>query len=715
MKRNLQPLVKPRSVAVVGASSDFRKVSGRPVKHLLDKGYKGKIYPVNPNVSEIGGLPTVPNIDALPDGVDLAIIVLPANGVIDAVRALGRRKVPAAVVFASGFAEMGEEGRALEAELRAAAQAAGVRLCGPNCLGMFNAFERVIATFSQYVDGDVPPGPVAFVSQSGAFGTAISALARNRGLGLGYFVNTGNEADVTFVDAMAEVIEDDRIRVGAGYIEGLKDGRGLCALADRAMELGKPLVLTKVGRTGAGARAAASHTGSLAGEDAVFDGVVLQKGILRARNEEHMLDLVEVLSFCGLPDGNGIGIATQSGGAGVLMADRAEELQLDVPRLDDFTQSKIQACIPGFGTTSNPVDVTGQFVAQPSVLSDSVIHMLEDPNVHVGIVWLQLMDAHVDTLLAIFDKIKASSSKPFVVAWVVAPPAAVKGLHERGIAVLRGAEPAVDAVAGLIRFAEMRRAWLADLAKRAAYAPTPISLPALSGPVPTVAATGLLQSAGVPMAPAKLATTAAEAVEAAEALGFPVVMKIESADILHKTEVDGVRLGLKTEADVQKAFEALMSGVAKKRPQARLDGVVVQPMLKGDVEVVIGLKDDPIFGTVIMAGLGGVLVEILKDVAFRKCPLTPREADSMLDSLLGAALFGEVRGRPAVNRKALVDMVCRVSELGNALEGRIDELDLNPVMVSAKGAISVDVLVVLKSSADASAPPASTPPHLITA
>ncbi len=229
MTTTLKSLVRPDAVAVIGASSDFRKVSGRPVRWLIEKGYKGRIYPVNPKVGEIGGLPTIPSIDALPDGVDLAVIVLPASGVIDAIRALGRKGVPTAIVFASGFSEIGEEGRRLEDELREAAHSSGVRLCGPNCLGLFNAFERVIATFSQYVDGDVPAGPIAFVSQSGAFGTAISALARARGLGLGYFINTGNEADVTFVDAMREVIEDDRIRVGAGYIEGLKDGPGLCA------------------------------------------------------------------------------------------------------------------------------------------------------------------------------------------------------------------------------------------------------------------------------------------------------------------------------------------------------------------------------------------------------------------------------------------------------------------------------------------------------
>lgn len=691
----LKALVRPGSIAIVGASSDFRKVSGRPLKHLLEKGYAGKLYPVNSRCEKIAELTCYPSIDALPEPIDLAVIVLPAHAVADAVRALGRKSVPNAVVFASGFAEVGEAGRALEDEVTAVAREAGVRLLGPNCLGLLNAFERVIATFSQYVDGDVPAGPVGFVSQSGAFGTAIAALARSRGLGLGCFVNTGNEADVTFVDAMEEVIADDRIRVGAGYIEGLKDGPGLCRLADEAMKLGKPLVLTKVGRLGAGARAAASHTGSLAGEDIVFDGIARQKGIIRARNEEHMLDMVEVFTCCSLPAGRGVGVATQSGGAGVLIADRAEEIGLDVPRLLEPTQALIRDCIPGFGATGNPVDVTGQFVAEPAVLRESVVHMLADPNVHVGIVWLQLMGSHIDTLVGIFEDIKARVSKPFVVAWVAAPQAAIDALRARGIAVLRGAEPAVDAVAGLVSFAESRRRWLADRMQRQADRVQLPALPPMAGAVPTERAAAMLESCGVKLAPVVLARDAEDAVRAAERLGYPVAMKIESSDILHKTEVDGVRLALQGPEGVREAFASITAAAREKRPDANIEGVIVQAMSRGDVELVIGLQHDPVFGAVIMTGLGGILIEALKDVAFRKCPLTASEADQMLDSLRGATILEGVRGRPAVNRDALIRMLCGVSQLGAATEGRLKELDLNPVLLSQEDAVAVDVVMVL--------------------
>src|SRR3954469_3865168 len=298
---SLRALLNPASIAIIGASSDFSKVNGRPLKHLLDKGYTGRIYPVNPKYAAINGLACFATIAAIPERVDLAIVAVPAKFVAAVLEELGEHGVGAVIVFSSGFAELGQAGRALESSASAVAARYRMRLCGPNCLGLINAFERVIATFGQYADGPTPPGPVGFVTQSGAFGTAIAARARRRELGLGYFVNTGNESDVTFAQVMREVLADPRITVGAGYIEGLRDSRELIELAEFALAAGKPLVLTKVGRSAAGARAAASHTGSLAGADAVFDGVIRQHAIIRARTEEHMLDIVEGFTYCDLP------------------------------------------------------------------------------------------------------------------------------------------------------------------------------------------------------------------------------------------------------------------------------------------------------------------------------------------------------------------------------------------------------------------------------
>ena len=692
----LQSLLSPGSIAILGASTDLTKVNGRPLKHLLDKGYAGKIYPVNPKYASISGVACYPAIADIPGPVDLAIVAVPAKFVASLLRELGRCGVKSVIVFSSGFAELGADGRVLEAEVSAVAREFGMRLCGPNCLGLINAFERVIATFSQFADGATPPGPAGFVTQSGAFGTAIAALARRRELGLGYFVNTGNESDVTFAQVMREVIADPRIRVGAGYIEGLRDGADLIALAEFAMDLGKPLVLVKVGRSDAGARAAASHPGSLAGADAVFDDVIRQHGIIRARNEEHMLDMVEAFTYCDLPQGAGLGIVTQSGGAGVLMADRAEDLGLSVPVLGTATQRALQEVIPGFGACGNPVDVTGQFVANPALLRESVKIVMADPQVHIGIIWLQLMDAYVDELITIFEEIKAQVTKPFVVCWVAGSDKALHALRQRGIAVLRGAEPAVDAVAALVRYAAARRLWQAERGARGALRPPAINLPATTGAVSTLEGAKLLQACGVVLARTELARTAAEAVACAERIGFPVALKIESPDLLHKTEAGGVALGLADATAVAAAYTRITGNAARYKADAAIHGVMVQPMAPDGVDMVIGLQNDPVFGSVVMAGLGGIHVEVLKDVVFRKAPVTAAEAGRMLDELKSGAILNGVRGSPPADRATLTQLISAVSQFGVAAGERLAELDLNPVRVGPGGAVALDWLMICR-------------------
>ncbi len=695
MANDLRALLNPRSIAILGASSDLSRVNGRTLKYLLEKGYPGKIFPVNPKYREIGALRCYPDVAAIAEPIDLAIIALPARLVSASLSELGRQGTRSAVVFSSGFGETGEAGRALEREVAVAAQMAGIRLCGPNCLGLINAFERVIATFGQFAEGDTPPGPAAFVTQSGAFGTAIAALARRRGIGLGYFINTGNEADIDFVEVMRAVLADPRIRVGAGYVEGLKDGAGLTLLAGEALSAGKPLLLTKVGRSGAGARAAASHTGSLAGADNVFDGVARQHGIVRARNEEQLLDLLEAFMYCPLPQGNGLGIITQSGGAGVLIADCAEELGMKVPVLTDATQRALKAAIPEFGSTGNPVDITGQFIADPGLLRESVRIVLDDPGVDIAIVWLQLMEAYVDALVTIFEEIRATAAKPLIVCWVAAPERALKALRDRGIAVLRGGEPAADAAAALARYAQARHDWLSDASARAAIRLPQLDLLRRAGPVATPATRELLTQGDIATVQTAFAGSADDAIAAANRIGYPVAVKIESPDILHKTEAGGVALGLMDDRSVRQAFESLTSGARRSHPGARIEGVIIQRMATDGVDFVVGLKNDPVFGAVVMAGLGGIHVEILKDVSFRKAPVTVAEAHRMLDEIKGRAILDGARGRPPVNREALAGLIAAASRCGAAIGPRLRELDLNPVVAGPDGAAAVDWLMLL--------------------
>ncbi len=706
----IRRMLSPRSIAIAGASENLDKINGRPLKHLLEKGYAGRILPVNPKYASIAGLACHPSIAALPEAPDLAIVAVPALAVPECVGALGARGVGAAVIFSSGFAEMGDEGRALEARTIAIAKESGIVLCGPNCLGFINAHEHVYATFSQYADGAPSCGPIAFVTQSGAFGTAIAALTRERGLGLGYFVNTGNEADLSFSEAMSVLIEDPRVRVAAGYLEGLRDGASLVRLARRCMALGKPLVLTKVGRKAAGARAAASHTGALAVEDAVFDAVIEQYGVLRARNEEQMLDMLESLSGSRRAAGSGLGIATQSGGAGVMMADRAEEVGLEVPELGADTRTRLAAVMPAFGASANPVDITGQFVANPDLLRESVVTLLGDARIDIGIVWLQLMTAHVDTLVKIFIEIRDRTTKPFLVCWVAAPHEACTRLRAAGIPVFPAGERAVEAAAALAAWHRAERR-LADGVENAAdditAAPDDIAAAADNiaaaahdiaaahdGVQPTTRAVAALVAAGIPMAAVRLSRTEDEAVAAWRELGAAVGLKIESPDITHKTEIGGVLLGIADEAGIRDGFRMLRARAQAAAPHARIDGVLVQAMAKGHIELVVGVRRDPTFGMIVMAGIGGVLVEVLKDVAFRRAPFSCDEAQRMLASLRMSALFDGVRGQPAIDRARLAAMLSRLSHWAASMAPVLSELDLNPVLVGPDGPVGVDCVMI---------------------
>ena len=698
-------LLSPRSIAVIGASNDFNKLNGRVMRFLIEKGYRGALYPINPKYAEIGGytcFPSVLDIGAVPD---LVVISVPAAAAADQLDKAGQAGARAAIVFSSGFGEMGPKGQALERHLVETARHHGIRLCGPNTLGIINAFDGVYATFTQYGMGDTHPGPVGFVTQSGAFGTAIAALARRRGLGLGYFINTGNETDISLADCIDHVLRDERIETLAGYIEGISDGPGFVSVARDAQKLGKPMIVTKVGRTAAGARAAASHTGSLAGEDAVFDGIVRQFGAIRARNEEHMLDIVDLATGSAPPKGRGLGIITQSGGAGVLMSDRAEEVGLTVPALAPQTVSRLKQVLPPFGAVGNPVDVTAQFIADPSMLKESVKAVLADPEIHVAAIWLQLMDGFVEPLTETFRQIRDETDKPFVVAWVAAPEKGLQALRNLGICALRGAEPAIDAIAALVDWAEARPT--ASCSEPLSL-PQPLTAPA-TGPVTSVDAAGMLADAGVPVAALELAESADEAVAAAERLGFPVALKIESADILHKTEIGGVDINLKDAAAVRTSFEKLMDRVARQVPHAHVSGVIVQQMASGTVELVIGTRRDPIFGPVVMVGIGGVFVEVVKDVVFHHAPVSEMAAGKMLDMLEGRAILHGVRGAPPIDKDALCRVIAALSRFAAANADWLDELDLNPVLAGPDGLVAVDCLMIA-SPGEAPAGAAMTPP-----
>ncbi len=715
---SLQALLAPRSIVVVGASADANRVNGRPIRNLLRDGYAGRIHLVNPKYREIAGLACHPDVDSVPEVPDLGVVAVAAAQAPAAVDALGRKGVKVVIVWSAGFAEIGEAGRALQEELSATARAHGIRLCGPNTLGLTNAFERMPLTFSQYADTPLSAGPVAFVSQSGAFGTAVATAARSRGIGLGYFVNTGNQADITVADVIDAVVDDERIRVVVAYLEGLPDGRAFVRAAAKARRLGKPIVVVKVGREAAGRRAAISHTGSLAGDDVVFDHVMRQIGVIRAHDETHALDLVSALVSCPRANGSGVGLVTISGGAGAMMADLAEEMGLEVPELAPATRAQLATVLRGFAALGNPVDVTGQVVEDASIVPRSLDALAADDQVHLCVVWIQLLHAQAQRLAGLLIEARQRLAKPFIVCWVNSEPAAVQRLREADVCVVETTRGAIQAAAGLVAHGRAmgRPASWADAAYVRAVAPprepaadraaaSARAAPSAAAPpsprtepLDSMRAAALLQDAGLTLAPTRLARSADEAVRHARELGYPVALKIESPDLPHKTDVGGVKLGLRDDAEVRSAFDAVVDNARAHAPEARIVGALVQAMSAPQTELVLGLRRDPSFGPMVMVGMGGILLEVMKDVVFGMPPLQREDALEMIGRLRGAKVLDGVRGRPAVDRAAVADAVVAISRLALA-HPDIVEVDVNPVFASGRDVIAVDWLVVGASHA----------------
>ncbi len=698
MKGDLRQLLSPRSIAIVGASADLGKVNGRPIANLLRDGYAGVIYPVNPAYGEVGGLKCYSDVQSLPEVPDLGVVAVAASRAAQAVEALGAKGVKFVIVWSAGFAEAGEEGRALEENLMRVARKHGMRICGPNTLGLTNAFERMPLTFSQYADVPISAGPVAFVSQSGAFGTAVATSARGRGIGLGYFISTGNQADLTLAEIVADVLEDERITVVVAYLEGLTDGLEFVRVAERAVRMGKPLIVVKVGKQPAGRRAAVSHTGSLAGDDAVFDSIMKQVGVIRAEDESHALDLAAALTCCDPADGPGVGLITISGGAGAMMADFAEGAGLQVPVLTESTQSELRKVLRGFASFANPVDVTGQVIEDVSVLTRSMEIVLKDPQISVGVAWVQFLHRQADEFVERLIALKASAKKPFILCWLNSPPEAVARLRAAGVCVTDRTQGCIQAAAGIVRFGEAIRAARAR-ATSAAMRVRAQSAHSHSNeePVPTVEAAGILSKAGLSLVRTSLACDEEEAARIASEFGFPVALKIESPDLPHKTEAGGVRLGLPDPGSVRSAFREIVRSARAYDPAARIEGVTIQSMAAPGTELVLGLQHDAAFGPVVMVGLGGIFIEVLKDVVFGVPPLDHAAALAMIGRIRAQAMLRGVRGNAPVDVDALAQALCALSRI--AVEHpEISELDVNPVFANEDGIVAVDWLMMRRSN-----------------
>jgi len=679
-------------VAVIGASDDPLRIGGRPIAYMRSQGFTGRIVPVNPGRATVQGLPAYASVDALPETPDVAIIAVAARSCVQVVSDLADRGTAAAIVFSAGFAESGPEGEAMQRAMVAAARRHGMRVLGPNSLGLVNPRNGFYGSFVSSVELGMPrAGRVAIVSQSGAYGGHILAAATAAGIGVSACVMTGNESDITLGQVVQMMVDDDDTDVIALYSEGIREAEGLIAALDAARRARKPVVMMKVGRSVAGSAAAQSHTASIAGNDVVIEAVLAELGVVRARSTEQMLDIARLATRRIYPVDNALGVITVSGGAGVIICDTAEDLGLPVPEMPAEAQAELEALLP-YASPRNPVDVTAQFLNDFSLLGRFTETMVDKggcPSVLGFFTYTAGTPSVAPRLRAELKKVRDRHPDRLFVLSVLASPEQIRGYEEDGFCVFEDPSRAVLAIEAMGRFG---RAFAAEAGQAAPVAPAYV-LPATA---PSEAeAKRLLASAGIASAPEAACATVDAAVAAARDIGFPVVLKILSPDILHKSEIGGVLLNVSDEDSVRRGFATLIERAGKSVPTARIDGVLVARQLSGGVECILGIHRDPVFGPMAMFGLGGIFVEVMKDVVFHRCPFGPDVAERMIRSIKGAPLLLGARGRPAVDIDALARMLSQLSAFGAAAGPRLQSIDLNPVfaMPVGEGAYAADAVI----------------------
>ena len=649
----LTPLLAPRSIAVLGASSDPTRIGGRPLAYMLAQNFPGALYPVNPNRAEIQGLKAYASVADLPETPDVAIVAVPAELAAPAISDLAKRGVKAVVMFTAGFAEMDDEGAVAQAKMVATARASGMRILGPNCLGVFDARRSYYATFSSSFDSGFPVlGRIGIASQSGAYGTHLYTLARNRGIGASLCVMTGNEADVTVGECIGWLAENPDVDVIAVYAEGIREAPGLIAALEVAKALKKPIVMQKVGRSELGGKAAKSHTASIAGDDAVTEAIMKEFGVYRARNSEEMLDIAHTATRKIYPVSNSLGVITVSGGAGVLISDVAESLGLAMPEMPLEAQQKLRALVP-FCAPRNPVDATAQVSNDVTLVKTFTESMVRDGGYAsvLGFFSMTASSRRWPQIREQLNVVREENPDRLYVLSVIVPPERRDELESDGWVVHEDPTRAVVAIDAMGRFGA---AFAAAPRLAAPVVPT-VSLPATAPS--EVEAKRLLANAGIASAPEAACETVDAAIAAAARFGFPVVMKILSPDIVHKSEMGGVLLDIADVGAVRSGFDLLLSRAKTAAPSARIEGVLVAKQLKGGVECILGIHRDPVFGPMAMFGLGGIFVEVLKDVVFHRCPFGVDTAEAMIRSIKGAPLLLGARGRKTADIKALAEML----------------------------------------------------------
>jgi len=703
MPHPLDSFFAPDSIALIGASRDLEKIPGRLLSMLRKNEYPGKIYPINPNYPDIDGLKCYKSIADVGAPIDLAIIIIPARAVVGALEQCAAVGVKNAVIISSGFAEEGGDSAAMQDQIVAIAKRSGMRISGPNAEGFLSEVQKVAATFSPTVD--VKPGQVslvatqrriAIVAQSGGIGFAIKHRAKALGVAISYCVSAGNESDLGAGEFMDYMVQDASTDVILLFIEGIRDVEKFLVAARRAAEMRKPVIVTKVGRSGAGERAAASHTASMAGWSAAYDAVFAKYGFIVSNDLDEAVTIAAVLTTSPLPKGDRVAVLTVSGGAGIWGADTVSMQGLKVPELSQAVQNQIKQWMPSYGAAGNPIDVTAQGVSSGGL--QKTIDLLDaSDEVDAMLVVLSLSsEVRMWFKEAELKPVISAQNKPIVFYSYTLPSLFARTeLAKSGVVVLSGLTHVGVAMRRLVELANFKLAPPADLA---ALPPRDLSAHLKSAALSEFDSKSLLRDAGIAVPDETLVAARDELDAAVARAGFPLVMKIQSRDIPHKSEVGGVRVNITTKGEAFMAYGALLDNARKHRPDAAIQGVLVGPMAKKGVEIIVGTLPDKTFGPLVMVGLGGITTELFRDVIYRPAPVSAEEASAMLGALKASPLLNGFRGAARADVGALSRLISVVSLLA-AQHAGISEIEINPVLVhpEGQGVTIVDALVVPKN------------------
>lgn len=691
----LDVLLAPHSVAIIGASNDWRRFGGRPLHYMKQFGYGGKLYPVNPGRAEVQELRAYPDVQSIGEPIDCALVSVTAEDTLQAIRDCAEAGVRSALIFGAGFAEIGAEGKARQDEVMAVARASGMRILGPNCMGVVNARANVYSTFaSAYEEGAPSPGGIAVATQSGGYGGYLLRHCFMRGLGVSHFVATGNEADVDVGEVMGWMAQQDEVQVLLGYLEGVRSASTLLHALETARRNRKPVVVMKVGRTPEGRVAAASHTAALTGEDAVYDAIFREYGVWRARTTDELLDVAYALSRGKRPQGPRTALISISGGVGVQMADFIADARLELGTVPQETQAQLRQIVP-YCSPTNPIDMTGLVTANHELLGQALERVLDSNAFDAVILFLGIVGmapSMAGPLTRILSEVSSRHPDRLLMVSVTTPPELRATYDKAGFLVYEDPSRAVTALAALHHFEQFRRKPLAE----------PVHAPAFpAGLVPPgavfneVEAKRILAACGIRTPRETVAATAEEAAAAAQEIGFPVAVKVVSVDIPHKTEHGGVALNLVDAQAVAGAVRRMDERIRRELPAVRIEGYLVSEMVTGGTECILGVARDVSFGPVVTFGLGGVAVELLRDVVSRLAPVSVEQARQMMRDLRTWPLLSGWRGAPAGDTDAMAQAISALSHLAVAHRDTIADIEVNPVVVlpEGQGIVALDAVI----------------------